>query len=99
MRVANDVKGGDDNTFALDKGANYQLPEPEEELADYDSDSTALEEEEDEEAGEGYDSDDTAFDYEDYEIPDSWPQLEIPTKLEPGGVWISSEATTVGAPW
>ena len=70
MRVANDVKGGDDNTFALDKGANYQLPEPEEELADYDSDSTALEEEEDEEAGEGYDSDDTAFDYEDYEIPD-----------------------------
>ncbi|KAK0513558.1 hypothetical protein JMJ35_003922 [Cladonia borealis] len=92
---------GDDNTSALEKGANYQHHESEEELADYDSDSTALdgEEEEEEEEGEWYDSDDTAFDHEDDDIPKSWPQSEIPTKFEPGGVWMSSEATTVGAPW
>ena len=99
MRVANDVKGGEDNKFAPDKVAKYQLSKSEEEMADYDSDSTALAEEEDQEEDEGYDSDDTAFDYEGYEIPETWPQLEIPTKFEPGGVWISSEATTVGAPW
>ena len=99
MRVANNVKGSDDNTFALDKGANYQVPGSEEELADYDSDSTALAEEEDQEEDEGYDSDDTAFDYEDDDIPKSWPQLEIPTTFEPGDVWASSEATTEGAPW
>ena len=99
MRVANDVKGSDDNTFALDKGANYQLLESEEELADYDSDSTALAEEGDQEEEEGYDSDDTAFDYEDCQISKSWPQMDILTELEPGGDWNSTEATTVGERW
>ena len=98
-RAANGVKGGDDNTVVRHERANHQHPESEEELADYDSDSTALDEEEQEEEGEWYDSDETAFDYEDDDIPTSWPQLEIPTKFEPGGMWISSEATTMGAPW
>ena len=98
MRLANGIKGSNNNSID-------QHREPEEELADYDSDSTALDEEEEEEEedeeeeGQWYDSDDTAFDHEDYEMPKSWPQLETPTKFEPGGMWIFSEATTVGTPW
>lgn len=97
MRVANGVTGGD-NTVALDKMANHQHLDSGKEWAYYDSDSTALDEEEDEEEGEWYDSDDTAFDHED-DVLTSGPQSETPTKFEPEGVWIPSEAITVGGPW
>ena len=93
MQVANGIKGGD-NTV-LEKRATDQHPE---EQADWDSDTTALDEEEEDEEGEWYDSDDTAFDHED-DIFKSWPQPETPTKFEPEGVWISSEAMTLGGSW
>ena len=100
MQVANGVKGGNNNnTVIQDERAECQHPGSEEERADWDSDSTALDEEEEEEGGKWYDSDDTAFEYEDDDIPKSWPKSETPTKFEPEGMWSSSEAITVGGPW
>ncbi len=98
MRVANGIKGGD-NTVALDKGATYQNPESEEERADWDSDTTALDEQDEDEEGEWYDIDDSAFDHEVDDLFKSGPKPETPTKFEPEGVWISSEAMTVGGSW
>ena len=103
MLVANGVKGGANDTVILDERAECQHRESEKERADWDSESTDLdeeeEEEEEEEEGEWYDSDDTAFEYEDDGIREPWPQTETFTKLEPEGMWSSSEAITVDGPW
>ena len=97
--MANGIKGGDNDTIILVERTDYQHPGSEKEWADWDSDSTVLDEEEDEEGGDWYDSDDTAFEYEDDDIPKPWPQLETPTKFEPESRGSSSEAITVGGPW
>ena len=98
VQVANGVKGGNNNTIILDERAECQHPKSEEERADWDSDSTVLDEEEEEE-GEWYDSDDTAFEHEDDDIYKLRPQSDTPTKFEPEGMWSSSEAISMGSPW
>ena len=85
----------------MDERINHQLPEDEDTWADLDCDTTVLDDEDDEEeGGEWYDSDDTAFD--DHEEDDTFKldsQPSTPLKIEPEGVWISSEVITVGEPW
>ena len=102
MWVANGVIGSED-VDVMDKEANHQPPEIEEEWADLECDATVLDDEDDDEdndeGGEWYDSDDTAFDYEEDDTFKLDPQPETPLKIEPEGVWIPSEAMTVGEPW
>ncbi len=98
MRVANGVTDSD-SIVILDERANDQHREIEEEWADWDSDTTALEEGEDDGESEWYDSDDKAFDHEDDEIFKPGPQSETSKETEPNAVWIASEAINAGAPW
>ena len=96
--VANGVQGGD-NTVALDKEANHQHHETEEEWADWDSDTTVLDNEDKDEKGEWCDSNDSAFNHNNDDNFKLGAQLETSIEVEPTGVWIPSEANTVGGPW
>ena len=100
-RGANGVIGSED-VVGLDEKNDQRHSEMGEEWAGLGCDTVVLEdgdddeEEEEEEGGKGewYDSDDTAFDYEE----DDTFKLD-PLKIEPEGMWNSSEVITVGEPW
>ena len=103
--MTNGVIGSED-IVVLDEEANTQYLELGEEWGDSGCDTTVLEDEEeeeeeddDDEEGAWYDSDDTAFDHEEDDIFKLGTQPETLMKIEPEGVWTSSEATTVGEPW
>lgn len=99
MWVANGVTGSDD-IVVLDEKANHLPPKIDEQWADSDCETTILDDEDDnEEECERYDSDDTAFDCEVDDTLKLDPQPETPLKIEPEGLWISSEGITVGEAW
>ena len=90
----------DDNIFVLDERVNHQHPESDEERADWSSDTTVLNEEDDgDEVAEWFACDDTAFGHENDSTFRPVSQPETSKEIEPEGVWISSEAINAGAPW
>ena len=110
MWVADGSIGSEDIVDAdEDKEVNQLSPGIDgvgEEWAGSECDTTVLDDGDDdedrddeEEEGEWYDSDDTAFDYEDDDSCELVALPELALKVEPEGVWISSEVSTVGEPW